>query len=56
MFQLSEPHAVEEKGSVVDNVISMNRDSISKSQEAYIPPVDKLSKIKAYLQEDGDEE
>ncbi|MNW46419.1 Transposon Tn7 transposition protein TnsB [compost metagenome] len=56
VFHLSEPHAVEEKGSVVDNVISMNRDSISKSEEAYIPPVDKLSKIKAYLQEDCDEE
>jgi putative transposase len=56
VFQLSEPHVVESKGSAADNVVPMKRDEAPKTQAAYIPAADKLSKIKAYLQEDGDEE
>ncbi|MNV88124.1 hypothetical protein D3C71_1823010 [compost metagenome] len=56
VFQLSESHTVVGKDSKDDNVVPINRDATTKAQEAYIPPADKLSKIKAYLQEDGDEE
>lgn len=55
VFQLAESRTVERKTSKDDNVVPMNRDTTTKPQEAYIPPADKLSKIKAYLQEDGDE-
>lgn len=55
VFQLSEPRAVEDNPTV-DNVVPIKRDTTTKSKEEYIPPADKLSKIKSYLQEDGDEE
>ncbi|QDY84268.1 DDE-type integrase/transposase/recombinase [Paenibacillus polymyxa] len=56
VFQLYEPHAAEDKSFITDNVVLMKQDEPPKAKEAYIPPADKLSKIKAYLQEEGDEE
>ncbi|MNO34831.1 Transposon Tn7 transposition protein TnsB [compost metagenome] len=56
VFQLSEPRTAESKGSTGDNIVSMIQKTGQKQQESYIPPANKLSKIKAYLQEDGDEE
>ncbi|OMF71520.1 Mu transposase C-terminal domain-containing protein [Paenibacillus peoriae] len=56
VFQLYEPHAAEDKSVIADNVVPMKQDEPPKAKEAYIPPADKLSKIKAYLQEEGEEE
>lgn len=55
VFQLYEPHAAEDKSFIADNVVPMKQDEPPKAKEVYIPPADKLSKIKAYLQEEGDE-
>lgn len=53
-FQLSEQVSV--RDSSTNNVVPLKRDESAEKKQAYIPPADKLSKIKAYLLEDGDEE
>lgn len=52
-FQLSDQDSLS-KGSS-NNVVQLNREITERKQD-YIPPADKLSKIKAYLTEEGDEE
>lgn len=53
-FQLSDKTSVNE--SPKNNVVPLSRNENNEQKEAYIPPANKLSSIKAYLQEDGDDE
>ncbi|WP_141504511.1 Mu transposase C-terminal domain-containing protein [Paenibacillus luteus] len=53
-FQLSDQGAASNDST--NNVVPLKRDDAVEKKQTYIPPADKLSKIKAYLQEDGDEE
>ncbi|SFF23851.1 Mu transposase, C-terminal [Paenibacillus algorifonticola] len=53
-FQLSEQASL--PNSSANNVIPLKRDETAEKRTAYIPPADKLSKIKSYLLEDGDDE
>ncbi len=56
-FRLSDTSKPTDKP--VDNVVPISRNSEAgsgKPESSYIPPVNKLSKIKAFLQEDGDED
>lgn len=53
-FQLSEKAQPTERPS--DNVVPLKRDNHNEMKQSYIPPADKLSKIKAFLNEEGDDE
>ncbi|MGG3882415.1 Mu transposase C-terminal domain-containing protein [Brevibacillus panacihumi] len=53
-FQLSEKAPSTERPS--DNVVPLKRDNHNEMKQSYIPPADKLSKIKAFLNEEGDDE
>ncbi|MED4755002.1 Mu transposase C-terminal domain-containing protein [Brevibacillus choshinensis] len=53
-FQLSEKAPSTERPS--DNVVPLKRDNHNERKQSYIPPADKLSKIKAFLNEEGDDE
>ena len=53
-FQLTEN--VPSKGHLSDNVVLLNRNMNNEMKQTYIPPADKLSKIKAFLNEEGDNE
>lgn len=54
VFHLSEQ--VQAPNSTANNVVPLIRNDSTEKKPAYIPPADKLSKIKAYLLEDGDDE
>lgn len=54
VFQLSEQ--VTAPNSSNNNVVPLERDETARNKQEYIPPADNLSKIKAYLLEDGEEE
>lgn len=53
-FQLSEKASSMKSSS--DNIVPMKRDNQNEMKQSYIPPADKLSKIKAFLNEEGDDE
>ncbi|AJY75322.1 Mu transposase C-terminal domain-containing protein [Paenibacillus beijingensis] len=53
-FQLSEK--VSTPSNPTNNVVPLKLDDKAETKQAYVPPADKLSKIKAYLLEDGDDE
>lgn len=54
VFQLSEQPRT--SMNTTSNVIPLKREDSSVKKPEYIPPADKLSKIKAFLLEDGDDE
>nr|WP_246427779.1 Mu transposase C-terminal domain-containing protein [Paenibacillus phyllosphaerae] len=54
VFKLSEQ--VTSPDSPTSNVVPLKRDGKPETKQTYIPPADKLSKIKAYLLEDGDDD
>lgn len=53
-FQLSDRASTLK--SSANNVVPLNREESAERKQGYIPPADKLSKIKNYLTEEGDEE
>lgn len=53
-FQLSEQVPVQRTST--DNVVPLKREESAEKKQAYIPPADKLSKIKEIILEEGDEE
>lgn len=53
-FRLDEQASTTPRAS--DNVVQLNRTNQEVKKQDYVPPADKLSKIKAYLQEEGDDD